>query len=78
MTEGYSMVDKIKILIADDHPLFREGLCQLISKEKDLECVAEAANGEEAVKLAGKFMPDIALIDVSMPDINGVEAAKRV
>ena len=72
------MNEKIKILIADDHPLFREGLCQLISKEKDLECVGVAANGREAVKLASKLLPDVVLMDVSMPDMNGIEAAKRI
>jgi DNA-binding NarL/FixJ family response regulator len=72
------MVDNIKVLIADDHPLFREGLYQLLSKEKDLECVAAAENGNEAVSLARKFMPDVALIDVSMPEMNGVEAAKQI
>jgi NarL family two-component system response regulator LiaR len=72
------MMDKIKVLIVDDHPLFREGLCQLLLKEKDLDCVAIAGNGEEAVKLASKFVPDIALIDVAMPDMNGVETAKKI
>ena len=48
------MVDRIKFLIADDYPLFREGLCRLLSKGKDLECVALAENGGETVKLAPK------------------------
>jgi len=72
------MVDGIKVLVADDHPLFREGQCQLLSKEKDLECVILAENGVEAVKLAKKFMPVVAFIDVSMPDMNGIEAANHI
>jgi DNA-binding NarL/FixJ family response regulator len=70
-------VEKIRVLIADDHPAFREGLCQLLEHEEDLECVAEAADGEEAVRLAIELLPDVAIIDIAMPKLNGIEAAAQ-
>ncbi|GAB4294537.1 MAG: response regulator transcription factor [Myxococcota bacterium] len=68
----------IRILIADDHKIMREGLKSLIDKQGDLEVVGEAENGREAVKLAEKLVPDIVLMDVAMPDLNGAEATKRL
>ena len=58
---------KIKILIADDHAVVREGTRQILEQEADMEVVAEAADGEEAVKLAGSAKPDVAIIDIAMP-----------
>jgi DNA-binding NarL/FixJ family response regulator len=69
---------KISVLVADDHALFREGLSRLFQSEADLECIATAADGEEAVRLTQKFQPDVALIDVAMPKMNGIEAAQRI
>lgn len=69
---------KIKILVADDHPTFREGLCRFLEEEADMEIVAKAEDGEEAVKLAKELKPDIAIIDVAMPKLNGIEAAKQI
>jgi len=71
-------VKKIKVLVADDHPAFREGLCRLLEDEDDLEIVAKSANGEEAVSLAVEMKPDVVVLDVAMPKINGIEAAKRI
>lgn len=65
---------KIKVLIADDHQLFREGLCNLLSESQDIEIVAQAQNGKNAVTMAGKFNPDIVLMDIAMPVMNGVKA----
>lgn len=69
---------KVSILIAEDHPLVREGTRKVLEQENDFEVVAEAANGEEAVKLAKETSPDVALIDVVMPEVNGIEATKRI
>ena len=66
------------MLIADDHPTFREGLCRLLEDETDLECVAKSADGIEAVKLVKEMKPDVAIIDVTMPNLNGIEAAKQI
>jgi NarL family two-component system response regulator LiaR len=71
-------VSKIKVLLADDHPAFREGLSQLLNKEEDIEVIAEAPDGQEAVELAEDLQPDVALIDIAMPDISGIEAAKQI
>jgi len=71
-------MEKIGILIADDHPAFREGLARLLGEEKDLEVVALAGNGEEAVTLARELVPQVVIIDITMPGINGIEATKRI
>ena len=71
-------MEKIKILVADDHSIFREGLCQLLEGEEDLEVVAKAADGEEAVRLAKELVPDMAIIDVIMPKINDIEAVRQI
>jgi DNA-binding NarL/FixJ family response regulator len=71
-------MDKIRILIADDHPTFRDGLCRFIAEESDLEIVGKAINGEEAVRLAKELTPDVAILDVAMPKLNGIEAAKQI
>jgi len=68
----------IKILIADDHAVVREGTRQILEKEPDLEVVAEAGNGEEAVRLAGSVKPDVAIIDIAMPKLDGIEATKQI
>ena len=64
----------IKILIADDHQLFREGLVNLLSDSSKIEIVAQAENGKDAIAKAKKFNPDIILMDIGMPLMNGVEA----
>jgi NarL family two-component system response regulator LiaR len=71
-------VSKIKVIVADDHPAFREGLSHLLNREEDIEVIAEASDGEQTVELAKELQPDVALIDVAMPGINGIEAAKQV
>jgi DNA-binding NarL/FixJ family response regulator len=69
---------KIKIMIADDHPAFCKGLCRIIEGEDDMEVIAEAADGIKALSLAKELKPDVAIIDVAMPHITGIEAAKQI
>ena len=64
----------IRILTVDDHPLLRQGLAALVNAESDMKLVAEASNGEEAVEKFRMHRPDITLMDLQMPDLNGVEA----
>lgn len=71
-------MEKIRVMIADDHRLFGEGLRQLISTDPDLECVAMAADGKEALKLVQEQDIDVALLDIVMPEMNGIEAAKAI
>ena len=71
-------MEQIKLLIADDHAVVREGTRQILERETDLTVVAEACNGEEAIKLAGTSRPDVAIIDISMPNVDGIEATKQI
>ncbi len=68
----------IRILLADDHKITREGLGSLINKQSDMEVVAEAENGRGAVVLAKELKPDVIIMDVSMPGLNGIEATKQI
>jgi DNA-binding NarL/FixJ family response regulator len=71
-------MEKIRLLIADDHPAFREGLSRLLEEEEDLECVATSADGEEAIKMVEELHPDVAIIDVSMPNLDGIKATEKI
>ncbi|MBV9224797.1 MAG: response regulator transcription factor [Acidobacteriaceae bacterium] len=68
----------INILLADDHTIVRQGLKLILSSHPDLRVVGEAANGKEAVELAAKLKPDIVLLDVAMPELNGIEATRKM
>ena len=68
----------INILLADDHTIVRQGLKLILSAHSDLHVVGEAANGKEAVELAAKLKPDIVLLDVAMPELNGMEATRKM
>ncbi|MFC5703088.1 response regulator [Cohnella faecalis] len=68
----------LRIVIVDDHPLFRHGVTTLFSTMPDLEVVGEAANGEEAVALAEALKPDVMLMDIRMPGISGIETTRRI
>ena len=68
----------IKILLADDHTIIRDGLRSLLEREPDLEVIAEAATGTEAVKLALELNPDVIVMDISMPDMNGIDATREI
>jgi DNA-binding NarL/FixJ family response regulator len=68
----------VDIVLADDHQILREGLRNLLHSQPGLEVVGEAANGREAIQLVGRLSPQLVLMDVSMPDINGIEATRRI
>jgi DNA-binding NarL/FixJ family response regulator len=73
-----AVMEKTKVLVADDHPAFREGLYWLLDKQTDIEVIATAVDGDEAVSLAKELLPDVVVIDVAMPNLNGIEAAKQI
>jgi DNA-binding NarL/FixJ family response regulator len=68
----------ISIVVADDHPIVREGLVRLIEREKSYDIVGQAGDGAEALRLIEELLPDVALLDVTMPVMDGVEVARRV
>jgi two-component system response regulator NreC len=68
----------IKILIADDHKIFREGLRALIEKQPGMEIIDEVENGRKAVQLVRDLLPDVIIMDIAMPDLNGIEATRQI
>ncbi|MHB9145627.1 MAG: response regulator [Symbiobacteriia bacterium] len=71
-------LERIRVLLVDDHELFRRGVKSLLSSEPDIEVVGEAHNGREAVEKAEETMPDLILMDISMPEVDGLEATRRI
>ncbi|MGH3086131.1 MAG: response regulator [Rubrobacteraceae bacterium] len=71
-------MEPIRVLIADDHPHFREGLAALLSSAADLEVVGEASDGREAISLAARLQPDVVLMDINMPEVGGIEATRQI
>jgi len=71
-------VEKIRVVIAEDHSFVREATRQLLEQEPDIEIVGEAANGAEAVDLVSRLSPDVAILDISMPVMGGIEATERI
>lgn len=71
-------MDKVRVLIADDHAVVREGTRRILDAEDDIEVVGEAEDGETAVKLAVRLKPDVAIMDIAMPDMDGVEATRLI
>jgi DNA-binding NarL/FixJ family response regulator len=71
-------VEPTRVLVADDHAVFREGLRAVLSPEPDMDVVGEAATGKEAVESAAELGPDVILMDIQMPGINGIEATRRI
>lgn len=67
-----------EILLADDHQIVRDGLKSLIDKQSKLKVVGEASNGREVVRLAGELKPDVIILDIGMPDLNGIEATRQI
>jgi len=72
------MSAKIRIMITDDHPVVREGLSAMLSREQDFEVVGEAVNGKEAIEKARNLKPDVVLMDLRMPEVDGVEAMRQI
>lgn len=71
-------VERLRVLVVDDHPLFRFGLSKMLSGEPGIEVAGEAATGAHAVTAAAELQPQVILMDLHMPDLNGVEAARRI
>lgn len=72
------MIKPIKVLIAEDHTIVRQGLARLLSDQPGLEVVGQAVNGRDAVEMAEKLKPDIIIMDIAMPKMNGIEASKKI
>lgn len=71
-------MNKVRVLLADDHTIFREGLRALLSLEKNIRVVGEADNGAEALRLSQALKPHVVVMDIGMPDLNGVEATRKI
>jgi NarL family two-component system response regulator LiaR len=71
-------MDKISVLIADDHPLVRDSISYLLQRHSDFEVVAQAGDGEEAVRLVGELSPDVVIMDIEMPKVDGLEATRQI
>ncbi len=71
-------METLRILIAEDHPLFRKGVISLLSSLPEFEVVGVARTGEEAVERAAHLKPDVILMDLQMPEVNGIEATRRI
>src|SRR5581483_3164695 len=69
---------RIRILLADDHAVVRQGFKMILGAQSDMEIVGEAGNGREAVELADQLKPDVVVMDVAMPELNGIEATRRI
>ncbi len=71
-------MNSIRVIVADDHPTFRKGLAHFLSEEADIQIIGEASSGKEAIRLARELVPDVVTLDVVMPGMNGIEAAKEI
>ena len=71
-------MEKIRIVVADDHAVVREGTRRLLEKEPDMELLGEAANGTEAIKIVNECRPDVVILDISMPDMSGIEVTRQI
>src|SRR5215813_7512715 len=71
-------MEKIRVVLADDHTVVRQGLRALLMSEEDIDIVGEAENGRQAIQLVKKLLPDVAVIDIAMPVLNGLEATRQI
>jgi DNA-binding NarL/FixJ family response regulator len=71
-------MEKISLIIVDDHPLFREGVRNILDDEDDLEVIGEGTSGDEALQLVRDMRPDVALIDVNLPTMNGIQVTRQI
>jgi DNA-binding NarL/FixJ family response regulator len=69
---------KTRILLVDDHKILRDGICSLVKEYQDMEVVGEAADGRTAIRLVQELSPDVIIMDISMPDLNGIDATRRI
>jgi DNA-binding NarL/FixJ family response regulator len=76
--EQEALMEQIRILLADDHAMVREGTREILERSGDLSVVGEAEDGEQAVQLAVRLNPDVVLMDIGMPRVNGIEATRRI
>jgi len=72
------MADRIEVMIVDDHPLFRQGLRNVLAMHKDIYIVGEATDGPEAIERAHELLPDVVLMDINLPTLNGLQATRRL
>src|SRR6201992_1522310 len=75
---GISTGSKIRIVVADDHPIFRDGLCRLLALEPDFEVVAQAQDGRQVLDVLQGFEPDILLLDLKMPGLDGLATLQKI
>src|SRR5208337_648039 len=78
MCRSLCPMKRIRILLADDHAVVRHGFKMILSAQPDMEIVGEAGNGRDAVELAERLKPEVVVMDVSMPELNGIEATRRL
>lgn len=71
-------MDKIRVLLAEDHTIVRKGISEFVQREPDMEVIGEVGDGEEAIKMTAELQPDIVVMDIVMPNLNGIEATKRI
>lgn len=71
-------MDKIRVLVADDHDIVRYGICSVLQSSQDVEVIGEAATGKQAVSMYETHLPDVVLLDISMPDMNGIETTRTI
>ncbi len=71
-------MDKIRLLLVDDHEVVRTGLRMLLEHQPDMEIIGEASTGAEALQLAGQLQPDVIVMDITLPDISGIEATRQI
>jgi DNA-binding NarL/FixJ family response regulator len=72
------MADKIRVMIVDDHPVFRQGLRNILVMDRDLNVVGEAADGDEAVERVQELLPDVVIMDINLPTLNGLQATRKL